>query len=69
VQYPFNPRVFNESPIALYVNLSDEDRIVRPGQTFVVTPRCRTTEHTALCLGDVTVTCLGAGRQRIDRHL
>jgi hypothetical protein len=57
VQYPFNSHVFNESPIALYVNLSDEDRIVRPGQAFVVTTTVQNNLSTLLyALGNVTVT-------------
>ncbi len=35
--YPFNPNVFNESPLALYAEADDEDGFVFPGQTLAYT--------------------------------
>ncbi|MFV9507238.1 MAG: LamG-like jellyroll fold domain-containing protein [Oscillochloridaceae bacterium umkhey_bin13] len=34
---PYHPRVFNQSPVAVYTTLSDPDRVVRPGQSLVYT--------------------------------
>lgn len=53
----FHPRVFNDNPIALAIEYDDEDRIVRPGQSIVVTTTVRNNIAAALyALGGLTVT-------------
>jgi len=55
--YPFNPNVYNESPIALYVEADDEDGFVRPGQSLVYTATVQNNLSTDLyALGTFTVT-------------
>ncbi|MCB0056289.1 MAG: hypothetical protein KDE45_04650, partial [Caldilineaceae bacterium] len=65
VAYPFNPHVFNESPLAVYLALGDADRIVAPGQTVVLTTTVQNNLSSPLyALGGVTVTLpavLGGG--------
>jgi len=57
VAYPFNPYVFNEAPIALYLALGDEDRVVGPGQTVAVTTTVQNNLAGPLfALGGVTTT-------------
>ena len=38
---PYNPRVWNSSPLALYTEISDDDGFVAPGQSFVYTATVR----------------------------
>jgi hypothetical protein len=69
--YPFSPRVFNLSPIGLYTALSDEDRIVPPGQTLVYTATVQNNIAADLdlwALGGITVTLPAlAGGQVLTR--
>ena len=57
VAYPFHPNAFNENPIALYLDFSDEDRVVKPGQTLTISSTVRNNLATPLyAKGDQTLT-------------
>lgn len=58
--YAFHPAVFNESPLALYVAIDDEDGIVSPGQPVAITTTVQNNLSTPLyAMGGVTVTLPG----------
>ena len=51
VQFPYHPRVINQAPLSVSSEVSDADRFVAPGQTFVFTSTVRNTLDAALSLG------------------
>ncbi len=55
--YPYHPRVFNETPLALYYAVSDGDRILGPGQSVTITTTVQNNLSDGIyALGGVTVT-------------
>jgi len=71
--YPFHPAVWNESPVAFYFTMSDEDGIVRPGASFVFTTTvANNLSVTLYTTGTMTTTMpaqLGGGRYTANYNI